>query len=209
MLQVPVYNTNGERIDALEVDEARFGGVVNVDLLKQAVVTYHANRRQGSANTRGRGEVTGSTRKLYRQKGTGSARRGQIRTNIMRGGGVAFAKKPRDFRKTLPRKMRRAALHSAILAKMLGNDLMVLDSLPMDAPKTREMAQVLKNLKICRSCLLALPRRDMNVYLSARNLPDLTVRITEELNAFDVATQQKMLVTREAMNVLMGREAGS
>lgn len=207
MLEVPVYNTSGEQVRSLQVDEAAFGTVVNVDLLKQAVVAYHANRRQGSAQTRGRSQVQGSTRKLFRQKGTGNARRGAIRTNLQRGGGVTFAKKPRSFRKTLPKKMRQAALRSAILAKILGEDLMVLDGLSIEQPKTREMVQVLDNLKINRTCLLVLEQRDRDVYLSSRNIPDLTVQIIEELNAFDVATRRKMMVTSEAMEKLIGQEA--
>jgi len=206
MLEVPVYNTDGKKVDAMKVDEARFGGAVNAALLKQAVVAYHANRRQGTSATRGRGQVEGSTRKLYRQKGTGFARRGPVRTNIMRGGGVAFAKTPDRFGRGLSRKMRRRALDSALLAKMLGADLLVVDGLAVEAPKTAVMASLLKNLKINRSCLLALAQRDRNIYLSSRNVPDLTVRTAEELNAFDVATRQKLLVTREAMQWLIDRE---
>ena len=206
MLEVPVYNTQGQKVDTVQVDEAVFGRHVNVDLLKQAVVAYHANKRQGTAATRSRGMVEGSTKKLFRQKGTGGARRGPIRTNVMRGGGVAFAKRPRDFRQGLPKKMRKAALESAILAKILGQDLMVVQGLSMSAPKTAEMAQVLANLQINRSCLLALAQRDSNIYLSSRNLADLTVRVTAELNAYDVATRVKMLVTSEAMAALMSKE---
>jgi large subunit ribosomal protein L4 len=209
MLEVPVYNTQGQKVDTLQVDEAAFGRYVNIDLVKQAVVAYHANKRQGTAATRNRSRVAGSTRKLYRQKGTGNARRGPIRTNLMKGGGVAFGKRPRDFSKPLPRQMRRAALESAILAKILGQDLMVVQGLKMDAPKTAAMAQILQNLRINRSCLLTLAQRDRSIYLSSRNLQDLTVRIAEELNAYDVATRQKMLVTAEAMQALMSREAAS
>lgn len=207
MLEVPVYNTNGEKIDSLQVDEARFGGVVNVPLVKQAIVAYHANRRQGAAATKSRGQVAGSTKKMFRQKGTGYARRGSRRTNILRGGGMAFGKKPRSFRKKLPRNMRKAALASAILAKMLGEDLLVIDGLRMDAPKTADLARLLRALEINRSCLLALHDRDPNVYLSSRNLPDLTVRTTAELNAFDVAMRRKMLVTSEAMQAWLAPEA--
>jgi large subunit ribosomal protein L4 len=206
MLEVPVYDTGGKKIDTMRVDEALFGDRVNVSLLKQAVVTYHANKRRGTAATKSRGMVEGSTRKLYRQKGTGNARRGPIRTNIMRGGGVAFAKVPREFRKTLPKAMRRAALDSAILAKMLGNDLLVVRGLAAEKPKTSMMSAVLRNLRIDRSCLLTLAGRDRNLYLSARNIPDVTVRTADELNAFDVATRRKMLVTDEAMKVLMDRK---
>lgn len=207
MLEVPVYDTSGKKIDTVEVDEKLFGVTVNVPLLKQAVVAYHANKRQGTATSRSRGMVSGSTRKIFRQKGTGNARRGAVRTNVMRGGGVAFAKDNRSFRKKMPRRMRRAALDSALLAKMLGEDLMVVEGLKIDQPKTRQMAELMKNLQINRSCLLALAERDENIYLSGRNLPDLTVCVTEELNAFDVATRQKMMVTREAMTALMNREA--
>jgi len=207
MLDVPIYSIEGEQIDTLKVDEGLFGGTVNAGLIKQAVVTYHANRRQGTASNRNRALVAGTTAKAFRQKGTGRARRGDMRTNVLRGGGVAFRKAPRSFRKRFPKKMRRQALRSAILAKMLSNDLMVVEGLAMDAPKTRRLAEILKNLKINRSCLLALRDRDRNIHLSSRNLPDLTVRITEELNAFDVVTRQKMLLTTEAMQALISPQA--
>jgi large subunit ribosomal protein L4 len=209
MLEVSIYNTDGQKTGALQVDEQLFGGKVNISLLKQAIVSYRAARRQGTVAPKGRGEVEGSTKKLYAQKHTGNARRGPIRTNVMRGGGMAFGKKPRDFRKSFPRGMRRAALDSAILAKLLGNDLMVLDGLKIDAPKTKAMSGLMKNLKIDRSCLLTLAERDRNVYLSSRNLGNVKVMTAQELNAFDVATRQKMLVTSEAMKALVSREAQS
>lgn len=206
MLEVPVYNTQGEQVDTLHVDERLFGGTVNTSLLKQAVVTYHANKRQGTVATKSRGLVQGSTKKLFRQKGTGYARRGNIRTNIMRGGGVTFGKETRDFRKKFPRKMRHAALSSALLAKMLSNDLMVLSGLQLDAPKTSALAEIMKNLKINRTCLLTLQDRDRNVYLSSRNIADITVRIASELNAFDILSRRKMVVTSDAMQSLMNSQ---
>lgn len=207
MLEVPVYNTSGEQTDTMQVDEAAFGGTVNAPLLKQAIVAYQANRRRGTAATKSRGLVRGSSQKLFRQKGTGRARRGTIRTNLLRGGGVAFAKRSRDLGKKLPRKMRRAALNSALLAKMLGEDLLVIEELRMDAPKTKQLAAILDNLGIERSCLLALADRDMNTYLSSRNIPSLTVRTAAELNAYEVATRRKMVVTRPAMDALIRGEA--
>ncbi len=206
MLEVPIYNTAGEKIDTMKVDEDVFGAEVNVPLVKQAVVMYEANRHQGSASNKGRSDKAGSTRKIFRQKGTGYARRGNIRTNIMRGGGVTFAKSPIRPRKSMPKKMRRAALRSAILAKILGGDLLVIDGMKLDAPKTVEMASIMTNLKINRSCLLTLAEHDSNVYLSSRNLPDITVRTAAELNAYDIAVRQRMLVTTEAMQLLCGRE---
>ena len=207
MLEVPVYDIKGKQVETLQVDENDFGGYVNEDLIKQAVVAYHANKRQGSASSLTRGMVSGSTAKAFKQKGTGRARRGDMRTPLIRGGGRAFAKSPRDFRKKLPRKMRQRALQSAILAKMLGQDLMVVDGLSCSQPRTKQMAGVLKNLKINRSCLLALADRDANIHLSSRNIADLTVRTAGELNAFDVATRQKMIVTSEAMSALSTRES--
>lgn len=209
MLEVPVYNTSGRKIDTMKVDESVFGGSVNAPLLKQAVVTYHANSHQHSAHTRGRGDVTASTRKLFRQKGTGSARRGAGKTNIQRGGGVAFAKRLRSAHKTMPKRMRQAALNTAILAKILGGDLLIVDSIEISEPKTARMVELLENLEINRSCLLGLAQRDRNVYLSARNIGDLTVRTADELNAYDVAKRQKMLLTLEAMKFLVGREGRS
>lgn len=207
MLEVPVYNSSGEKVSTLKVDEQLFGGEVNVPLLKQAIVAYHAASRQGTVATKSRGLVAGSTKKMFAQKHTGNARRGNIRTNVLKGGGVAFAKVPRDFRQDMPKKMRLAALNSALLAKMIGNDLMVLDGLAIEKPQTKQMSGLLKKLKISRSCLLATEGLDRGVYLSSRNIPSLTVCPRAELNAFNVASRQKMLITAAAMKSLMTREA--
>jgi large subunit ribosomal protein L4 len=206
MLEVPVYNTAGEQVETMSVDEALFGGEVNVSLVKQAIVAYHANRRQGSAANLSRGQVSGTNKKPYAQKHTGHARRGDMKTNLLRGGGVTFAKAPRSFRKCLPRQMRRRALQSAILAKLLGQDLAVVDGLKFEEPKTKPLVSLLRNLKINRSCLLTIAGADHNAYLSGRNIPNLAVCTTADLNAFDVATRRKMLVTRDAMAALMNRE---
>ncbi len=205
MLEVNVYNTAGEQVETLKIDDERFGKTVNVALLKQAIVAYHANRRQGSAATKGRGQVAGSTRKIFKQKGTGNARRGPIRTGKVRGGGMTFAKTPHSFRKTLPKKMRRGALNSAILAKILGQNLLVVDGMSLEEPKTKFVADVMAKLKINRSCLLVPAGLDETLYRSARNIPDITVRPVDDLNAFEVATRQKMLLTREAMERLLDR----
>jgi large subunit ribosomal protein L4 len=203
MFDVPVYNKTGKQIETFSVDPELLGSTVNVALLKQAIVAYHANRRQGSAATKSRGMVAGSTKKIFKQKGTGRARRGPARTPVLKGGGHTFAKRPRDFRQRMPKKMRQAALKSAVLAKIIGEDLLIIDSLAFDAPKTKQMAEIVENLKINRSCLLTLAERNSNVFLSSRNLPDLTICIAEELNAFDVATRQKMLITKDALTALL------
>jgi large subunit ribosomal protein L4 len=204
MVEVPVYDMQGAKVGTLDVDEAKFGGQVNVALLKQAVVAYHTNSHQGSAATRSRGQVEGSTRKLYKQKGTGNARRGPLRTNLMRGGGVAFGKVPHRHRHSLSRQERRGALNSAILAKLLGSDLMVVEGLKLDRPRTKPMANLLAKLQVPGSCVLTLAERDDVIYRSTRNLPRVDVRTVAELNAFDVAKRRTMLLTREAMDVLLG-----
>jgi len=203
MVEVPIYNMQGDQIETLSVDEAAFGGEVNVALLKQAVVAYHTNSHQGSAATRGRGQVAGSTRKLFRQKGTGNARRGPIRTPVVRGGGTTFAKRPHRVRHRLNRHMRRRALDSAILAKLLGSNLLVVDALNVETPKTKPMAELLGKLDITRGCVLTLAQRDDAVYRSVRNIPRVDVRTVAELNAFDVTRRRKMLLTREAMDTLL------
>jgi large subunit ribosomal protein L4 len=205
MIDVAVYNRDGLQIETLQVDEAVFGGTVRHPLLKQAIVMYHANTRVGTAATKSRGMVEGSTRKLYKQKGTGNARAGAIRTPVRRGGGHTFAKSARDFSKEMPKKQRRLACDSAILAKLQSGRVVVIDALAFDAPKTKEFARVLNNLKIDRSCLVTIPQQDFNVYKSARNLPKVDVMVVGDLNAGIVCKKQKVLFTKEAFMALLNR----
>ncbi len=203
MVDVPVYNEDGDQIETVALDEGPFGGRVRAALLKQAVVMYQANRRQGSATTRSRGMVTGSTAKLYRQKGTGHARMGSARTVIRRGGGVAFAKRPRDFRQTMPKKMRRLARNNAVLAKALSGDLLLLDQLQYEQPKTKRFATMLRALKAERGCVLAVAERDENIYRSARNIPKTDVCLVEQLNAYEVLRRGRLLMTKDALASLL------
>ncbi|MBN1845085.1 MAG: 50S ribosomal protein L4 [Sedimentisphaerales bacterium] len=206
MIEIPVYNREGKQIDRVQVDESLLGGKIRPALLKQAVVMYHANRRQGTAATRNRGRVAGSTAKLYRQKGTGRARMGAVRTVIRRGGGVAFAKQTRDFRQRMPRKQRRLARDSAVLAKLTGQDALVIDELRFETPKTRDFAAILGNLKIDRSCLVATEQYDVNVYKSLRNLPRVDMLEVTQLNAGDIMRRRKLLFTRAALERLLRPE---
>src|SRR5512132_3997234 len=137
MIEVPVFNQSGDKVSTLQVDEQKLGGEVRENLLKQALVMYHANQRQGSVRTLARGEVAGSTRKMYRQKGTGNARTGAIRNPIKKGGGHAKQKRPKDWRQAMPKKARRAARDSALLAKLQSNDVCVLDVIKLDGAKTK------------------------------------------------------------------------
>src|SRR6266700_1508448 len=136
MIEVPVFNQAGKKIEKFQVDEAKLGGEVRKALLKQALVMYHANQRQGTVRTLARGEVAGSTKKIFRQKGTGNARMGTIRQPVRRGGGHAKQKRPKDWRQALPKKARRLARDSAILSKLQSNDVRVLDEIKLDGVKT-------------------------------------------------------------------------
>src|ERR671912_1332502 len=160
MIEVPIYNQQGTKVDTFHLAPAKLGGEVRTNLLKQAVTMYHANQRQGTVRTLARGEVAGSTRKLFRQKGTGNARTGGIRNPIKVGGGHAKQKRPKDWRQAMPKKARRLARNSAILSKIQSNDIRVIDQIALDQPKTKLMAGVFKALGIDRSCLLALSGRD-------------------------------------------------
>ncbi len=207
MIELPVYNQSGQEIDKLSIDEKLLGGEVNAALLKQAVVMNHANLRQGTVATKGRGDVEGSTRKLYKQKHTGSARRGNIRTNVMKGGGMAFAKRPRDFRQSMPTRQRRLARNNAILAKIESKQIKILDQLSLPQPKTREMARVLSALKIDRSVLIAPAKADKALVLSSRNLPRTSIKPAMEINAYDILKAKMLVMTRDAMETLLQASA--
>jgi len=209
MIDIPVYNKEGKEVDRMQVDEAILGGRVRAVLLKQAIVMYHANKRQGSSATKSRGMVAGSTRKLYRQKGTGRARAGTIRTVVRKGGGVAFAKEQRDFRQRMPQKQRRLARDSAVLVKLRSGAVVVVDKLEFSAPKTREFSAVLGNLKIDRSCLVAVDQSNVNTYKSMRNIPRVDMLEIDQLNAGDICSKQKLLFTRRALEILLEQGAGS
>ena len=204
MIELAVYNKQGQQVDTLSVDEAAFGTEVRLPLLKQALLAYRTNLRQGSARTRSRGMISGSTKKLFRQKGTGNARVGPRRSPIRRGGGRAFAKLARPFSQRLSAKSRRLARDSAILAKLQGQDLLVVDQLSIDQPRTKEMVALLAALKLDRSCLLTLAEHDSNVAKSSRNIPGLDVTVVDQLNALDICSKRKMLCTREAIELLAG-----
>jgi large subunit ribosomal protein L4 len=199
MIELAVYNKDGQEVDTLKVDEAVLGGSVRYSLLKQAIVMCHANKRLGTAATKSRSMVAGAGKKLFRQKGTGNARVGNIRTGKRVGGGVTFAKSLRDFRQRMPKKQRRLARDSAILAKLLSNNVVVVDGLSFEKPKTRDFVNILNNLKIERSCLVTISSEDVNIYKSAKNVPMVAVMPVDELNAAEICRYRKMLFTKEAL----------
>jgi large subunit ribosomal protein L4 len=206
MIDLSIYNRDGQEVDSLKVDEVIFGSTVRYPLLKQAIVMYHANKRVGTAATRGRSMVAGSTKKVFRQKGTGNARIGNIRTGKRVGGGVTFAKVAKDFSKRMPKKQRRLARDSAILAKLLSNDVVVVDELKFEKPRTSDFAHILGSLKIDRSCLVTINAEDVNLCKSARNIPRVDVMPVAQLNAGDICNHRKMLFTKEAFLSLLNKD---
>ena len=208
MIELAVYNTSGQQVETIQVDESVLGGCVRYALLKQAVVMYHANKRVGTATNKSRSVVAGSTKKVYRQKGTGNARMGTRRAGGKRvGGGVTFAKKPRDFSQRMPAKQRRLARDSAVLAKLRSRSIVVVDGLSFEKPQTKQFVGVLKNLKIDRSCLVALRDYDVNVQKSARNVSRVDVLPVADLNAAAIVNHKQMLFTKEALNSFLDRSS--
>jgi large subunit ribosomal protein L4 len=203
MIEVPVFNQAGTRVETMQVDEAKLGGTVHKSLLKQAIVMYHANLRQGTVRTLARGEVAGSTRKVFRQKGTGNARTGGIRNPIKKGGGHAKQKRPKEWRQSMPQKARRLARNSALLMKFQANDVRVVDNVALDAPKTKLVAQMYKALGIDRSCLFALAERNENIEKSARNLDRTKLTTVAKLNAWDILKHRTLLMTKPGLESLL------
>jgi large subunit ribosomal protein L4 len=203
MIEVPVYNQAGDKVSTVQVDEAKLGGEVRKNLLKQAIVMYHANQRQGTVRTKARGEVAGSTRKMFRQKGTGNARTGGIRNPIKKGGGHAKQKHPKDWRQAMPQKARQLATKSALLMKFQANDVRVVDTLTFDAPKTKVVAQMYKALGIDRSCLFALSERNPNIEKSARNIDRTKLTTVARLNAFDILKHRTLLMTKSGLDQIL------
>ena len=209
MIQLPIYDKKGNQVETLPIDEAMLGHKIRPQLLKQAYVMFHANRRQGSARTRNRSLVEGSTRKLFRQKGTGNARMGPSRTNLRRGGGVAFAKRKthQEFRLRMPKKMRRLANRNALLAKILDDEVKCFANLTFNAPKTRDLRAVLDAVGIDRTCLLALAGANRNAALSARNLPHVDTLRIEQLNAFELLNHRYLVVDKASLQAFLDGSA--
>jgi large subunit ribosomal protein L4 len=233
MLTIPVYDTSGAKVGEESIDPADFGGEVNKQLLHDVVLMHQAARRVGTVNTRGRADVAGSGKKLFRQKGTGNARAGAKRTNKRKGGGVAFARRNRDYRYSMPKKAVRTAIRMAILSKFQDGQALVVDGLKTDpgaAPRTKQVAGVLRALRRPdlteseatesvgetkaqalrrtldhRTILIGLPGHDPVLHRSARNIEGVEVAPVAEFNTYDILKQRYLLLTREALAVLKER----
>ncbi|RME77800.1 MAG: 50S ribosomal protein L4 [Planctomycetota bacterium] len=205
MIEIPVINKEGKEIGKETISEELLGGHIRKALLKEAVLMYEANQRVGLANTKTRGEVKGSSRKRWRQKGTGRARIGSGKVSHFRGGGVAHGPRPRDFSYKMPKKARRLALKSALLAKLQSGAVKLIDELKLDAPKTREVHQILQKASFNRSCLVVNSNYDNVLYLSTRNLPYASLMAEKDLNAREVLRHLHILMTKEAFQNMKER----
>jgi large subunit ribosomal protein L4 len=199
MAKVDVYNMDGSVAGSLELNDTVFGIEPNQDVLHRSILSYLANQRQGTHATKTRSEVRGGGRKPYRQKGTGRARQGSIRSAQHVGGGIIFGPKPRSYTYNLPRKMRRLAMKSALSAKVAVGSLIVLDTLQLPEIKTRQMAAVLKNLQADVSTLLVTLNRDEVIEKSTRNLHGIKTALVNTINVFDILKFDKMVITRDAV----------
>ena len=200
-------NGQGQSVGTVEVDPAEFGGKINRQLLHEVVLMYLANRRAGTHSTLRRGEVAGSTKKVFRQKGTGNARIGNKRTNKRRGGGTAKGPKPRDYEYHLPKKAVRAATRMAILSKLQDNETVIVEDLKFPEIQTKQMVGVLKNLQLDgATCLVGIAANEIDesktIYKSARNIRGVAVAPTAAFNAYDVLKPKRLLLTRAALEEL-------
>lgn len=199
MPKVTVYNVSGAQVGEVELSETVFGIQPNAHVLHSAVLLQQAAERQGTHKTKGRSEVRGGGKKPWKQKGTGRARQGSIRSPQWVGGGTVFGPTPRSYGFKLPKKVRRLAIKSALSSKVIANEIIVLDQLAFAAPKTKEFAGVLNNLKVDRKALVVTANYEDNVALSARNIPGVKFVAADGINVLDVLKHDKLIITKEAV----------
>jgi large subunit ribosomal protein L4 len=203
MVSLPVFDRAGKEVGTYDIAPTELAPRISKQLLHEAVVMYRANRRQGSVQTKGRSDVAGTTKKMYRQKGTGNARAGSRRSGIRRGGGHIHNLLPRDWSYRMPRKAMKLATRMAVASRLADNEITLVNDLSFSSPKTKEMAAILKALKISgQTLLVAVPGYDVNVYKSVRNLASVQVLPVSELNALDVLRPRRLLMTPAAMDAL-------
>mgnify|MGYP001037531476 CR=1 FL=1 len=199
-MRVPVYSSKGEVIDQVEIREDVFGIPFNEAVVHQAVVRQLANKRQGTAAAKTRGEVKGSTKKLYSQKHTARARRGDIKSPLLRGGGVIFGPKPRSYRQSMPKKMRRLALRCVLSSKTREENLKVIQGLAFERPKTKDTADILSALDIDSTALIVTEHPNINVVKSARNLTNAKVLPSALINVLDLLSYKALIITIPALH---------
>jgi large subunit ribosomal protein L4 len=201
-MEAKLFNQSGAEIGTIQLAEDIFGIEPNIPVMHQAMVRQQANARLGTHNTRGRGEVAGSTRKLYRQKGTGRARQGSVRAPHRKGGGVAHGPHPRSYRQAMPRKMRRLAVRSALSAKHAANEILFVDGLSFERPRTKDMLACLNALQLSGKTLIVLDSKNENVQRSANNLPTVKTLLAHYLNVVDLLSYDNVVFSRAAVDVV-------
>ena len=211
-ITLPIYNTEGKELDTIELNSSVFEGNVNTAVIYQAVNAYRANQRKGLASTKTRGEVSGGGRKPWKQKGTGRARVGSIRSPLWRHGGVIFGPHPRDFYYKLPNKIKLLALKSSLNAKVKENNFIVLDSLKLEKPKTKEANRIFSNLKVVSQkdnkpalALLLLDKLDENLKRALRNIGFLSVNLAKDTHAYEILAHRKVIITKEGLKGIIHR----
>lgn len=210
MASLPIYDRTGVQVGTYDIDPAELAPRISKQLLHDVVVMYQANRRQGTFRSKGRADVAGSTRKLYRQKGTGNARMGARRNPVRVGGGHAHHKEPRDFSYRLPKKAVRLATRMALAARIRDGEVTLIDELAFSEPKTSQMAAILKALKLHgQRLLVGVPAYDVNVYKTIRNLAGVKVLPVAELNAWEILHPRRVLLTRAALDALRRKAAAA
>ena len=202
MPKVALYNNEGNQVGEVSLEDSIFATDININLMHRAVQMYLASQRRGTASTKQRGEVRGGGRKPWRQKGTGRARHGTIRSPLWVGGGVTFGPKPRDYSQKMTKKAKRKAIKSALTSKLKDGHLVVLEELSMDAPKTKEVVNLLENLKINHKVLIVTSSSDLNVYRSARNIPGVESTVASNLNVYDILNHDYLVLTQEAVSTI-------
>ncbi len=198
MPTVDLFNREGQKVGDIQLSENVFAVEVNESVLHQVVVAQLANKRQGTQSTKTRAEVSGGGRKPWRQKGTGRARQGSTRAPQWIHGGIVFAPKPRSYRMSIPKSMRRVAMKSALSSKVVENEIVVLENLELDMPKTKEMVKMLNTFE-AKKALIVVPESNENVYKSARNIQGATVIPVNNLNVYDILKHDKFIITKEAV----------
>lgn len=199
MPKVALYNVSGSQVGEIELSDAVFGIEPNRHVLHDAVVMQQASQRRGTHAVKGRSEVRGGGRKPWKQKGTGRARQGSIRAPQWVGGGVVFGPTPRTYAYKLPKKVRRLAIKSALSSKVLGQEIVVLDQLVLDQPRTKDFVNILKNLKVNAKALIVSADFDQNVALSARNIPGIKFVTADGINVLDVVGHDQLIITKDAV----------
>lgn len=202
MPKIDVYDINGKKVKELELNEAVFGIEPNEAVVHSVLVNFLANQRQGTQSTKTRSEVSGGGRKPWRQKGTGRARQGSIRAPQWIKGGIALGPKPRSYKYTVNKKERQLAVKSVLSSKVLENELVVVDSLPLNDIKTKEMVKALSNLKVEGKALIMLPEKNEKVQKSARNIEGVKTTLVETINVYDLLKYNKLVVTEDAVKEL-------